>query len=102
MQVEEPINIFLSHDWLVGITDCGDWKELVWEKPDFKQEVQERSLGSKPVAQLLEKLKPPYWFSAHLHCKFAARVQHGEDGSVANFLALDNYLAGRKFLQLVC
>ncbi|XP_070667456.1 lariat debranching enzyme-like [Malus domestica] len=102
MQVEEPVDIFLSHDCPVGITDCGDWKELVREKPDFKQEVQERNLGSKPAAQLLEKLKPPYWFSADLHCKFAARVQHGEDGSVTNFLALDKCLPGRKFLQLVC
>ncbi|CAN6722026.1 unnamed protein product [Malus baccata var. baccata] len=100
MQVEEPIDIYFSHDWPVGITDCGDWKELVREKPDFKQEVQERSLGSKPAAQLLEKLKPPYWFSAHLHCIFAARVQHGEDGSVTNFLALDKCLPGRKFLQV--
>ncbi|XP_050117634.1 lariat debranching enzyme-like [Malus sylvestris] len=102
MQVEEPVDIFLSHDCPVGITDCGDWKELVREKPDFKQEIQERNLGSKPAAQLLEKLKPPYWFSADLHCKFAARVQHGEDGSVTNFLALDKCLPGRKFLQLVC
>ncbi|KAB2627964.1 lariat debranching enzyme-like [Pyrus ussuriensis x Pyrus communis] len=78
IQVEEPIDIFLSHDWPVGITDF-----------------QGRSLGSKPAAQLLEKLKPPYWFSAHLHCK------HGEDGSVTNFLALDKCLPGRKFLQVI-
>ncbi|KAB2611697.1 lariat debranching enzyme-like [Pyrus ussuriensis x Pyrus communis] len=96
MQVEEPIDIFLSHNWPVGITDCGDRKELVREKPDFK------SLRSKSAAQSLEKLKPPYWFSAHLNYKFAARVQHGEDCSVTNFLALDKCLPGRKFLQLVC
>ncbi|CAN6682520.1 unnamed protein product [Malus baccata var. baccata] len=101
MQVEEPIDIFLSHDWPVGITDCGDWKKLVQQKPYFRQEVQERKLGSKPAAQLLEKLKPPYWFSAHLHCKFAARVQHGEDGPVTNFLALDKCQPGRKFLQVI-
>lgn len=66
---------------------------------DFIQ-IQEKTLGSKAAAELLEKLKPPYWFSAHLHCKFAARVQHGEDGPVTNFLALDKCLPGRKFLQV--
>ncbi|KAI5354063.1 hypothetical protein L3X38_006958 [Prunus dulcis] len=101
MQVEEPIDIFLSHDWPVGITDCGDWKKLVRDKPFFEKEVQERNLGSKPAAQLLEKLKPPYWFSAHLHCKFAALVQHEEDVSVTNFLALDKCQPGRKFLQVI-
>lgn len=64
-------------------------------------QIQERTLGSKPAAQLLEKLKPPYWFAAHLHCKFSALVQHGEDGPVTNFLALDKCLPGRKFLQVI-
>ncbi|PON94587.1 Calcineurin-like phosphoesterase [Trema orientale] len=101
MQVKEPIDIFLSHDWPLGITDCGDWKKLVRFKPFFEKEIQERTLGSKAAAELLEKLKPPYWFSAHLHCKFAARVQHGEGGPVTNFLALDKCLPRRKFLQII-
>ncbi|GKV03135.1 hypothetical protein SLEP1_g15491 [Rubroshorea leprosula] len=101
MQVEEPIDIFLSHDWPLGITDYGNWKELVRYKKHFKEEIQEGSLGSKAAAQLLEKLKPPYWFSAHLHCKFAALVQHEEGGPVTKFLALDKCLPGHKFLQVV-
>ncbi|KAI3969786.1 hypothetical protein MKW92_018749 [Papaver armeniacum] len=101
MQVEEPIDIFLSHDWPVGITDYGDWKQLVRFKPYFEQEIQDKTLGSKAAADLLEKLKPPYWFSAHLHCKFAASVQHGESGPVTKFLALDKCLPGRNFLQIV-
>ncbi|OVA06810.1 Phosphoesterase domain [Macleaya cordata] len=101
MQVEEPIDIFLSHDWPVGITDYGDWKQLVRFKPYFEKEIQERTLGSKAAAELLDKLKPPYWFSAHLHCKFAAAVQHGEGGPVTKFLALDKCIPGHKFLQIV-
>lgn len=39
MQVEEPIDIFLSHDWPLGITDCGNWRQLVRFKPHFEREV---------------------------------------------------------------
>jgi lariat debranching enzyme len=101
MQLEEPLDIFLSHDWPVGITDYGDSESLMRQKPYFRQEIEEKTLGSKPAALLLEKLKPQYWFSAHLHCKFAAAVQHGNDGSVTKFLALDKCLPGKKFLQII-
>jgi len=39
LQIEEPIDIFLSHDWPIGITDCGNWRELVQKKPFFEKEV---------------------------------------------------------------
>ncbi|KAL4566135.1 hypothetical protein LXL04_030245 [Taraxacum kok-saghyz] len=102
MQIEEPVDIFVSHDWPLGITDHGNWKNLVREKPYFEKEIEDRTLGSKAGAELLEKIKPPYWFSAHLHCKFAAVVQHGDDeGRITKFLALDKCIPRRKFLQII-
>ena len=40
------------------------------------------------MAEILHKKQPNYWFSAHLHCKFAALVRHSETSST-RFLALD-------------
>ncbi|TYJ44668.1 hypothetical protein E1A91_A03G241600v1 [Gossypium mustelinum] len=91
MHLEKLIDIFLSHDWPLSITDYGNWQQLVCCKKTFQ---------SKPAAQLLEKLRPSYWFSAHLHCKFTALVEHEEGGRVTKFLALDKCLPGRKFLQV--
>ncbi|GJZ87131.1 lariat debranching enzyme [Tanacetum coccineum] len=101
MQIEEPVDIFVSHDWPLGVTDHGDREDLIRNKPYFEEEIMERKLGSKPAAELLEKLKPPYWFSAHLHCKFAALVEHGDGGQVTKFLALDKCAPRRKFLQII-
>ncbi|TXG57265.1 hypothetical protein EZV62_018578 [Acer yangbiense] len=101
LQVEEPIDIFLSHDWPLCITDYGNWKELVRHKPHLTSQIQERILGSEPAAKLLKKLKPSYWFSAHMHCEFSALVQHGKNGPSTRFLALDKCLPGRKYLQVL-
>ncbi len=76
-----------------------------------------RQLGSPAAATVLDMLRPSYWFSAHLHVKFAAIVRHHEkDESKAEcggkaseekeihctrFLALDKCLPNRHCLQVL-
>ncbi|KAK8301136.1 hypothetical protein V6Z12_D04G001000 [Gossypium hirsutum] len=38
MHLEEPIDIFLSHDWPLGITNYGNWQQFVCYKKHFKDE----------------------------------------------------------------
>ena len=129
LQLEGAIDIFVSHDWPEGITQYGNVQQLLRHKPYFKDEVrsaarsicfeillepraspdrshvralqiQQKRLGSNAGNELLHKLKPDYWFSAHLHTKFAAVVQHPESNKLTRFLALDKCLEGRNFLQV--
>jgi hypothetical protein len=122
------LDVFLSHDWPQGIAFYGNVHELVRKKSYFKREIGDGSLGSPPMAHLLHTLRPRYWFSAHLHVKFAAVVNHsasaiagpsdtqqfdpmslaapsnkggGSEPVVTRFLALDKAIPGKKFLQLL-
>lgn len=94
------MDICISHDWPRGIYHHGDTRELVRAKPFFAAEIESNSLGSRANEELLNYLKPSYWFSAHLHCKFAAVVEH-KGGQTTKFLALDKCLPKRKFLHIV-
>ncbi|KAL3872539.1 hypothetical protein ACJMK2_035762 [Sinanodonta woodiana] len=102
-QVTRSVDIMMSHDWPRGIYNYGDVQGLLKYKYYFKEEVENNTLGSPPAMELLLKLKPRYWFSAHLHVKFAAVLQHdvSSDAKTTNFLALDQCLPGRHFLQVI-
>lgn len=92
----ESVQVFLSHDWPRGITKYGNVERLLKWKPFFRQDIERDELGSMPAMEILEALKPDYWFSGHLHVKFAALVE-----DKTKFLALDKCLPNRKFLQIL-
>ncbi|KAG1869997.1 lariat debranching enzyme, C-terminal domain-containing protein [Suillus subluteus] len=77
-------DIFLSHDWPQFIERHGDTQGLLRRKPFFRQDVQTGNLGSPPLMGLLRTLRPKWWFSAHLHVRFEATVQHEQSGIGSN------------------
>ncbi|KAM4731134.1 lariat debranching enzyme isoform 1-T2 [Anableps anableps] len=104
-QIQMPIDIFMSHDWPRGIYHYGNTEDLLRKKKFLRQEVEMNTLGSPAAEELMAHLQPSYWFSAHLHVKFAAVMQHPPRGNAAprvtKFLSLDKCLPYREFLQIV-
>ncbi|KAJ9464143.1 Lariat debranching enzyme [Diplonema papillatum] len=101
-----PVDIVLTHDWPRGIYEFGNKAQLVRRKPAFKDEVNEGSLGSPVARELLDALRPPYFFSGHLHVQFPAVVDWSKSEvapvhKLTQFLALDKCLPGRSFLQVI-
>lgn len=79
MQVSSQVDVGLSHDWPQGIEWLGDHKWLFRKKDSFEADAVKGELGSIAARLLLERLKPPNWFSAHLHIRYEAVVDHTKD-----------------------
>ncbi|CAG8499496.1 7428_t:CDS:10 [Scutellospora calospora] len=74
--IRQPIDIFLSHDWPENITRFGNENRLKQIKRGLAPDIEKVRLGNPYCELLLYKLKPRYWFAAHLHVKFAALIPH--------------------------
>ncbi|EKG19463.1 Lariat debranching enzyme [Macrophomina phaseolina MS6] len=82
MQIRTQVDVGLSHDWPKGIEWKGDFKTLFRRKDQFEADAKNGTLGSAAAKYVLDRLRPPHWFSAHLHIKYPAIVKH-QDHSVA-------------------
>merc|ERR1719447_73757 len=95
------VDIMLSHDWPSDIHKFGNKDELMprfgcWFEGDPEYRGDDNpSHGSLPAMRILEHLKPKYWFSGHIHRKYAAIFED------TKFLALDICGPNKKFLQII-
>lgn len=94
-------DIFISHEWPLGIYEWGDVRGLLRCKPHFRHDITiGKGIGAAPLRDLLFKLRPKRWFAAHMHLEFTAQVPH-PDGSKTDFLALDKCLPGRRHMRII-
>ncbi|KAF4306821.1 putative lariat debranching enzyme protein [Botryosphaeria dothidea] len=85
LQIRTQVDVGLSHDWPKGVEWKGDYKWLFRKKDLFEADARNGQLGSVAAKYVLDRLRPPHWFSAHLHIKYPAIVQHqDEDSTVAS------------------
>ena len=79
LQLRTQVDIGISHDWPRGVEWQGDWKALFRKKDLFEADARAGTLGSSAAKYVMNRLRPPHWFAAHLHCKFAAVVDYGKE-----------------------
>lgn len=98
-----PIDVFLSHDWPARIYEHGNKEQLLRFKPAFRADMQSRDgLGSPITQPLIYQLKPKRWFAAHLHCRFYAKVEHDRSKNrYTEFLSLNKIENGRHFMEVL-
>eukprot|EP01133_Synstelium_polycarpum_P001369 gene1369-1572_t len=97
---EPRLDIMFSHDWPQGIHTFGNTRQLFQNKKHLRNDAD--TFGNPGGMRLLQQLRPSYWFSAHLHVKYAALYPHPGSDLDTRFLALDKVIPERaQFLQVI-
>lgn len=79
LRIKTQVDVGISHDWPRGVEWMGNWKALFAQKDLFEADARAGKLGSSAAKYVMDLLRPLHWFSAHLHCKFAAVIKYGEE-----------------------
>lgn len=82
LQVRTQVDVGISHDWPRKVEWQGDYEQLFRLKPYFESDAKTGRLGSPAARYVMERLKPAWWFAAHLHCKFSAVVDYDRDTDI--------------------
>ncbi|KAL9593581.1 MAG: hypothetical protein Q9219_007486 [cf. Caloplaca sp. 3 TL-2023] len=78
LQIRTQVDVGVSHDWPHKVEWQGDWRQLFRFKPHFQSDARSGKLGSPAAKYVMDRLRPKWWFAAHLHCKFSATVNYDE------------------------
>ncbi|KAI6794197.1 DBR1-domain-containing protein, partial [Hortaea werneckii] len=78
LQIQTQVDIGISHDWPKGVEWKGNFRQLFRFKKHLEEDARDGQLGNVAAQYVMDRLRPRYWFSAHLHCKYAAVVKHKE------------------------
>ena len=76
LHVRTQVDVGISHDWPKGVEWLGDYEQLFRRKKHLRPDAERGALGSGPANEAMRHLRPRLWFSAHLHCKYAAVIKH--------------------------
>lgn len=79
LQLRTQVDVGISHDWPRKVEWQGDYKQLFRFKPHFESDATTGRLGSPAARYVMDRLRPKWWFAAHLHCKFSAVVDHDRE-----------------------
>ncbi|KAL8997971.1 MAG: hypothetical protein Q9169_002893 [Polycauliona sp. 2 TL-2023] len=79
LQVRTQVDVGISHDWPRKIEWQGDYEQLFRFKPHFESDAKTGRLGSPAARYVMDRLRPKWWFAAHLHCKFSAAVNYDHE-----------------------
>ncbi|GAM90095.1 hypothetical protein ANO11243_081350 [Dothideomycetidae sp. 11243] len=76
LSIRTQVDVGISHDWPRGVEWNGNYQKLFKQKDLFEKDAKEGKLGSGAARYVLDRLRPRFWFSAHLHVKYSAIINH--------------------------
>ncbi|KAL8928073.1 MAG: hypothetical protein Q9172_001060 [Xanthocarpia lactea] len=79
LQLRTQVDVGVSHDWPRKIEWQGDHEQLFRFKPHFESDAKTGRLGSPAARYVMDRLRPKWWFAAHLHCKFSATLDYDQE-----------------------
>ncbi|KAL8782397.1 MAG: hypothetical protein Q9213_005400 [Squamulea squamosa] len=84
LQLRTQVDVGISHDWPRKIEWQGNHEQLFRFKPHFESDAKTGRLGSPAARYVMDRLRPRWWFAAHLHCKFSAAVNYDPINSASD------------------